>query len=254
MTMIKQRIIGLQKLLGISLLCISSHLAAESLQVESGTQQVPLIELYTSQGCYSCPPAEKWLNSLKSAEGLWQRFVPLALHVDYWDYLGWKDRFADKRNVDRQYKYRSQSLIRAVYTPQIIVDGRDTRRWPELTASNFTPSTDTGNLVVNAANNVAQVQFEPTKNLNAPQLRIHLAIVAFDIKTPVISGENEGKTLAQEFIVLDQVAAIANRKNNNYRWQLDIPEVQHDGRLALAAWVDRPDNNTPIQAIGGWYQ
>jgi len=62
--------------------------AAYAQTFNSSTQQVNLIELYTSEGCSSCPPADKWLNSLKEQQGLWTEFIPLAFHVDYWDYIG----------------------------------------------------------------------------------------------------------------------------------------------------------------------
>jgi len=61
---------------------------------ETGPQKTHLIELFTSQGCSSCPPAEAWLSKLKNEPGLWKNFVPLAFHVDYWDRLGWRDPFA----------------------------------------------------------------------------------------------------------------------------------------------------------------
>ena len=63
---------------------------------ESGPTRAHLIELFTSEGCSSCPPAESWLSKLKNEPGLWKNFVPLAFHVDYWDHLGWKDPFASK--------------------------------------------------------------------------------------------------------------------------------------------------------------
>ncbi|MCK5360690.1 MAG: DUF1223 domain-containing protein, partial [Gammaproteobacteria bacterium] len=63
---------------------------AEEKHFSSGEGKVNLVELYTSEGCSSCPPAEKWMNNLKDDPRLWQHFVPLAFHVDYWDYIGWK--------------------------------------------------------------------------------------------------------------------------------------------------------------------
>lgn len=78
-----------------------------------------VIELYTSQGCSSCPPADALLHSLSGRDDL----IPLALHVDYWDYIGWKDTFADSRFTDRQYAYARAMGSNTVYTPQIIVHG-----------------------------------------------------------------------------------------------------------------------------------
>src|SRR3954451_5035298 len=81
-------------------------LAAETTFV-SGSEQTALIELYTSEGCSSCPPAEAWLTQWKDDAGLWKRFVPIAFHVDYWDRLGWRDRFASKQWTERQTRYAS---------------------------------------------------------------------------------------------------------------------------------------------------
>ena len=72
-----------------------SAATAGQLVLNSGVEQVTLLELYTSQGCSSCPPAERWLNSYVDSDELWTKTVPLAFHVDYWDYLGWKDSLAD---------------------------------------------------------------------------------------------------------------------------------------------------------------
>ena len=75
-----------------AMLLMTTQIFAEAndkvLMFESGAEQVALIELYTSEGCHSCPPADRWLSTLKSDDGLWQEFVPVAFHVDYWDYIG----------------------------------------------------------------------------------------------------------------------------------------------------------------------
>src|SRR5438477_8950450 len=92
---------------------------------ESGPQKVHLIELFTSQGCSSCPPAEAWLSKLKSEPRLWKDFVPLAFHVDYWDHLGWRDPFAAKEWTARQYEYSAKWKNESVYTPGFVLDGRE---------------------------------------------------------------------------------------------------------------------------------
>ena len=91
---------------------------------ETGPQKTHLIELFTSQGCSSCPPAEGWLSKLKSEPGLWKNFVPLAFHVDYWDRLGWRDPFAAKEWTARQYQYSTNWKSESVYTPGFVLDGR----------------------------------------------------------------------------------------------------------------------------------
>ena len=71
-------------------------LAAVPLKFSSGGTRTHLVELYSSEGCSSCPPAEKWLGDLRDEAELWRDFVPVAFHVVYWDHLGWRDRFASK--------------------------------------------------------------------------------------------------------------------------------------------------------------
>lgn len=80
-----------------------------------------IVELYTSQGCSSCPPADAMLGELVGRDDV----LPLALHVDYWDYLGWQDTFADPAHTKRQKRYAHAAGTRSVYTPQIVVGGED---------------------------------------------------------------------------------------------------------------------------------
>ena len=87
-----------------------------------------LIELYTSEGCDSCPPADRWLSSL-SKQKLGDRAVALALHVDYWDRLGWKDRFGSAGFSQRQREESTRSGGEFVYTPQVLLQGRDFPQW-----------------------------------------------------------------------------------------------------------------------------
>lgn len=82
-------------------------------------QNTVVVELYTSQGCSSCPPADKILHELADREDV----IALALHVDYWDYIGWKDPFADPAHAERQRAYARQGQRRSIYTPEMIVQG-----------------------------------------------------------------------------------------------------------------------------------
>ena len=89
---------------------------------DAEAQQSPVVlELFTSQGCSSCPPADELLTELSRLDGV----IALALHVDYWDYLGWKDSFADKAYTKRQKAYASAMRQRTLFTPQMIVQGEE---------------------------------------------------------------------------------------------------------------------------------
>ncbi len=97
----------------------------------SGAGTVALVELYTSEGCDSCPPADRWLAATFRGDGAAARAVPLAFHVDYWDRLGWKDRLATPAYTERQYAAMRANRARFVYTPQVLVQGRDFPGWRE---------------------------------------------------------------------------------------------------------------------------
>lgn len=85
----------------------SSPTLANALTLESGEERVRVIELFTSEGCSSCPPADAWLSGLMDDPGLWNSLIPVAFHVDYWDHIGWKDRFSDAAFTERQRRYAS---------------------------------------------------------------------------------------------------------------------------------------------------
>ena len=108
--------------------------AAASLQAaqcvgHSGANTVALVELYTSEGCSSCPPADRWLSSLGARGYVPDRVVPLALHVDYRDYIGWKDPHARRDFSLRQRKLTQLQRLALVFTPQVMLQGRDFRSW-----------------------------------------------------------------------------------------------------------------------------
>jgi hypothetical protein len=96
---------------------------------KSGPNTAALVELYTSEGCSSCPPADRWLSSLVVGGDVPDRVVPLALHVDYGDYIGWRDPYAKRRFPLRQRKLTQLQRLALVYTPQVMLQGRDFRGW-----------------------------------------------------------------------------------------------------------------------------
>ncbi|MGR3615216.1 MAG: DUF1223 domain-containing protein [Paracoccaceae bacterium] len=100
---------------------MASAIAFGAPPVAEAGDQVVVVELYTSQGCSSCPPADALMHTLAEQDDL----LPLALHVDYWDYIGWKDIFADPANTARQKAYAETGGRRMIYTPQMIVMGLD---------------------------------------------------------------------------------------------------------------------------------
>jgi len=225
----------------ILFLCAALTLQAADRIFESGPQKVHLIELFTSQGCSSCPPAEAWLSKLKTEPGLWKDFVPLAFHVDYWNRLGWRDPFAAKEWTARQYQYSANWKTESVYTPGFVLDGSEWngRRVPP-------PSNDKpGVLKLSIANQKMTAEFVPTDG-GAKDVDVHVAMLGFDLNTKVTAGENSGRNLPQDFVVL----SLTNQKMPNGK--TEIPLTQDSRAAAIAVWITASNQIEPIQTIGGW--
>src|SRR5215470_1554550 len=103
--------------------------AEPACSAHTGPNTTALVELYTSEGCDTCPPADHWLSSLFSQGFRPDQVVPLSLHVDYWDYIGWKDPFGKSEFSARQRKLAAMRRPVIVYTPQVLLQGQDFRRW-----------------------------------------------------------------------------------------------------------------------------
>jgi len=231
--------------LSVLALLVSSTTAAGDLVLNSGTRQVTLLELYTSQGCSSCPPAERWLNEYMDDEDLWSMVVPVAFHVDYWDYIGWKDIYATPEYAERQRGYARAGKARTVYTPGLFANGREWRGWT-LRLNPRASDREPGNLSVVIADRRLVATFADT----AAPLELHVALLGSGLETRVERGENRNRILRQDFVVL----AHATHTSPIGRWEVPVPQSAHTGasRYGIAVWVSEPGNPAPLQATGGW--
>jgi hypothetical protein len=172
--------------------------AAPGCSVRATALAAPVVELYTSEGCSSCPPADRWLSRLKGHPDV----VALAFHVDYWDRLGWKDRFASPTYTQRQAESQHSSGARFSYTPQVIVDGADHPDWPAALSASFRRARPVApvdvELVRDADRYIATVA--PRAGVPA-RLAAYWAVTEQDHVSAVKAGENEGATLHHDFVV-----------------------------------------------------
>jgi hypothetical protein len=173
-----------------------STLAAEACSARSAATMPPVIELYTSEGCDSCPPADRWLSKLKSEPGV----VALAFHVDYWDRLGWKDRFASAAFTARQAEQQATNGARFSYTPQVVVDGRDRKDWPGLAPPlGKRPPSPVEIALVREGDRVGATV---AAGAGSPKrLAAYWAVTEQGHVTAVKAGENRGVTLQHDFVV-----------------------------------------------------
>lgn len=220
---------------------------AAGLHFASGDRQTVMIELYTSEGCSSCPPAEAYLNDYRNNPDLWKRYVPLAFHVDYWDDLGWKDRFSRREYSERQRRYAAVQHMHTVFTPAFFANGRLWR--PDSGGKPAASTRAVGNLAVMLDGNNVTATFEP-EGSNPGPLALHLAVLGMNLSTRIRAGENAGRRLDHEFVVLAQNRVAGER----YRWHGVLPQVDATAapRYAFVAWLSRSDDPAPLQAVGGY--
>ncbi|HLJ30620.1 MAG TPA: DUF1223 domain-containing protein [Candidatus Angelobacter sp.] len=184
-----------------------------------------VIELFTSEGCSSCPPADALLGNLgnrPSANGA--EIIPLGFHVDYWDYQGWRDRFGSHSYTERQQKYAARFQLDGPYTPQLVVDGQT-----ELVGSD---SARAQNAIIQAAARQQQTDVQlswkapdrllvlATTGNTAASSQVLLAITENELASNVAAGENGGHVLHHSAVVRD--FRLLGRLNNG-RLQVEIP-------------------------------
>jgi hypothetical protein len=236
----------------IAAVVIANHAAAASLTLSSQEQRTILIELYTSEGCSSCPPADRWLSRLKDNPRLWKHIVPVAFHVDYWNYLGWRDRFADARFSKRQGEYQQHHYLQTVYTPGVMKNGREWRGWSYGDIPLSSHAEQAGILKITIGDDNAGAEYLPAHH-GLSRLILNLALLGSDLSTRVATGENAGKILRHDFVVLDFQQFTQAGQDGRFRWKL--PGLLTRSRQevsAIALWVTTMDDPTPLQATGGW--
>jgi hypothetical protein len=219
---------------------------------ESGNTQSSLIELFTSEGCSSCPLAEKWFSALKSNQDLWKKIIPVAFHVDYWDRLGWRDRFAKPEFTSRQQHYAAAWGGDSVYTPGFVVNGKEWRAW---FGGNGMPTTSTkvGVLRVSLGDGgKLSATFVP--EITQPRtLTLNVALLGNNLESDVKHGENSGRKLRHDFVVLQLGKSDMTHQGNLWTGTVLLSSnIGTDKATALAVWVNAGETAPPIQATGGW--
>jgi hypothetical protein len=225
----------------------------------SGAPRAALLELYTSEGCSSCPPAEAWLSRLEDDPRLWREVVPVAFHVDYWDNLGWKDPFASPAFTARQRGYAARWNSESVYTPGFVLNGKEWRFGGSELALTPAEKKAAGVLSVELQKNrSAMVVFHPAKQTDAAR-EIHLTLLGCGLRQAVGAGENSGRTLTHDFVSLGvaQGPMLADNGSGALRATISLPAPPAAAqapstRLAVAAWVSAAGELEPEQATGGW--
>jgi hypothetical protein len=244
----------------LALLLALSGSALAACRAESGEKTAALVELYTSEGCSSCPPADRWLSGLVARGYTAERVVPLALHVDYWDYIGWKDPYAKREFSQRQRRLTQLQRRALVYTPQVMLQGRDFPRWHSaafdqaVAAINARPAQARISVEIHGAGKgvldahaIAQLA-DPARSGDAS---LYLAVFENRLTSQVSSGENRGRTLTHDYVVLEwqgPFAFGASGKASERRPLALLPKgaAEHSG---VAAFVQDRRTGEVLQAL-----
>jgi hypothetical protein len=241
-----------------AILFASNALAQPQCSAVSGPQTNALVELYTSEGCSSCPPADQWLSRLKNQGDQASNVVPIALHVDYWDYIGWKDNFANPAFAKRQREMTASGHARGVYTPQIAINGQDTRSWlsdarfkSEIASINRMPAKAEIRLAVNSTTAKSVQVSTGIKSAEAGPLVYYLALQENNLQSTVNAGENRGELLRHDYVVRQWLGpfkvGVDGKINASHEIQLQPAWEQRD--LSVVAFVQNLATGDVLQAL-----
>jgi hypothetical protein len=242
-------------LLAIALTGVLSGAAGQS-TAAGNMPRVALLELYTSEGCNSCPPADRWVSSLPRPQFVPQQLVVLAFHVDYWNYLGWQDRFSQRRFTERQQALVRANGLRTAYTPQLVLNGRDFRDTAEIEAQvarrNAQPPRI--QLVLHADKKDSSLKASVLVNPAAPSapepMELYVALYENNLESQVKAGENRGRRLRHDYVVRTFIGPVPVTPGRTTHWNgaLPIAADWKSADLGLAAFVQAARSGEVLQA------
>lgn len=226
-------------------------------ELASGKTTAALVELYTSEGCSSCPPADRQMRHLEEALDAGAKAVPLALHVPYWDYIGWKDRFARPAFAERQEWLVHANGQRTLYTPQFFVNGGELRaartslREQVRKLNGTAAAADIRLSAAQPSPDVLRLSAQASAKSGAP-LALYVALTESGLVSKISRGENAGATLEHDHVVREWIGPV-NFAAGGAHVQRDIrlPADWDRSQLGLVAFVQDPRTGRVLQALGG---
>ena len=249
-------------LLALCLLCSPAEEAwadAVSFAAESAEEKVAVLELYTSEGCSSCPPAEEFVSTLARSDHYARNVIPLAFHVTYWDYIGWRDPYAKAVFDDRQYAMAERASAGRVYTPQLLLDGRSVRGTggflDRVEALNAQPpgahiavggSLADGDMI---NLDVDVIVVDPARRAGSA---LYVALFENGLASAVRAGENEGRTLKHDQVVRALIGPLGlsrSAPDSHRSVSLEIPHGVDRSNAGLAVFVQSRESGAVLQAL-----
>jgi hypothetical protein len=217
----------------------------------SSPEPMALIELFSSEGCSSCPPAEKQLYALREKSDLGKKFCAINFHVDNWNQLGWVDRFSNEKFTLRQKGYSQAWGQNRIFTPEFVFNGTDAGvSLPQIGNSVGKPGVLSLDIMKFRK---IRAQFRPLEK-TTQEFQLHWAVLGNGLESVVKAGENKGETLRHNFVALqlDSEKLPQQKKSEAYQAEFPIPEIKSEAKTqSIVAWITEVGSTKPLQAVCG---
>jgi hypothetical protein len=239
--------------------CANSQLHAQCTAV-SGKQRVTTLELYTSEGCSSCPPADRWINSLRAKKLDTDRVIPLAFHVDYWNYIGWTDPYSQAQFSERQRQHSRRRGAKFVFTPQLLLNGDDYRMpmiiediGDKVNAINQTRPQANIHLKVERSNDryESRLEIDVVREVSPNGIDAYLALYENNLVSRITAGENNGVTLKHDHVVRELVGplTIDDDRHLHHTFSFALGAAWKTRDIHVAAFVQNRNSGDILQAL-----
>jgi len=227
---------------GLFLLPLVTLAADPACEVASGERLTPVVELYTSEGCSSCPPADQWLSTLKG-----KPVVAQAFHVGYWDYIGWKDRFATAANTARQRQIAQANGLSGIYTPQLVRNGKDWRNDRNAVGSAELARARIALRRDDRAQSANEFEARVTPDSGGTSWQAYWTVTEHGHSSRVKAGENAGEYLQHDFVVRQYVPVGRYEGAQMLRFSAIAADPAHPRQVNLV--VTDAKTGKPLQSV-----
>lgn len=226
----------------------------------SSPNRTALVELYTSEGCNSCPPADRWLTQQSAQNWDSRQIVALAFHVDYWDHLGWTDRFAQPAFSARQRALAAQQGFRTVYTPQVMVSGRSLEQWRQPNTfqqriADITTQLGSADLQIKLRPESERWQVHTTGRMRSPvkqnKVGVFVAVYQNQLASQVTAGENTGEQLRHDRVVRALFGPLGIDPDGRFAHTVSVPLPNEfiSQNAGVVIFLQQIQNGEVLQAL-----
>ncbi len=223
---------------------------------QSGENKTSVVELYTSEGCSSCPPADEFLSLLGQTDEA-DQIVPLAFHVDYWDYIGWSDPYAKAKYTARQREVGKMNKQSTIYTPEFVVDGKEARGSRKITkrlkvARKMPAEADIELSLSDASNQIHATVSVSNLVYDGDEIpEVYIAVYENDLTSSIDAGENRGRTLKHDYVVRHISETQLTQNGGAHQFDLMIDPKWNRDALGITAIVRLRESGRTLQALKG---